>query len=145
MLLSLRTYYIQPLRPKVTWDLTKMCKLISKPLASGVITSTVKWASNSRHIQSIICQPNKMEKGQWNESKSKSNISKTSGEIEDWGKKRPAQKVNPYHLSFVSRTECSMPTEGLYNNLVMTLILTWDRVGDLTSGFGREASWQYLR
>lgn len=82
----------QPLRPKVTWDLTKMWRLINKPLASGVITSTVKWASNSRHIQSIICQPNKMEKGQWNESKSKPNIhyfsriSKISGEIEVWGK-----------------------------------------------------------
>lgn len=57
---SFRTSVIQPVL-KVTWDLTKVWRLVSKPLASGVITSTVKWASNSRHIQSIIWKFHQME------------------------------------------------------------------------------------
>lgn len=38
----------------VTCDLTKLWRLSSDPLTSGVMTNTVKWASSSRHTQSRI-------------------------------------------------------------------------------------------
>lgn len=38
-----------------TWDLTKDWRFNSRPLATGDITNTVKWASNNMHTQSMTC------------------------------------------------------------------------------------------
>lgn len=42
------------MKKQLTWALTNLCRLESSPFASGSITTTVKWASRTRHIQSMI-------------------------------------------------------------------------------------------
>lgn len=161
----LRMSDIQPVTLKVTCDLTKVCRLISKPLASGVITSTVKWASNSRHIQSIICKFHKRETDSGMRKNQPATFSIFPELLNEWRnvcldqKKETCIKnkalrhsICPPHWLFCLqngdlyvRWSLHCARRGLSNQLVKTLILTWVTLGDLTSGFCGEASWQYLR
>lgn len=123
-------------RAVVTWDLTNLWRFSIKPLASGVITSTVKWASNSKHTQSMI-------------------YSKMQSDGRDIS--APVNTILPF-LHRCRSIFCLQNSEWIPEwlmllqlhryaecGLIKTPIQTSVRLGDLTPGSCGDASWQYLR